>query len=769
MKKDRPTIGFFTCHLDNSYAFEVCKGVIYAAREADVNLVIFPGMFLNASYNDPVNAKYDYQYNSIFYYANSHTLDALIVSIGSIGSFLTVEDNKEFLDSFDIPILTLEIEVPGYPCLYTESRTGMREIVEHIIKGHNKKKIGFVSGRLENDDARERFNVYKEVLAENSIEYREDLVAYGNFSEYSEEIVDKLLNDNPDIEAIVFANDQMAKGGYKAITKRGLVVGKDILVTGFDNSIDSLTLFPPLTTVDTNSMDLGYNSIYEALHLLQTGTTTKNVLHSHYVPRQSCPADAVSEKDFLKDVNRSLSDLDSTTILEMFKSFFMKEHVDSFYSEKLYRCLNPFFLMFAEIAKGDVDKYSTDDVISALNKVYMDPIVHHYFSHIRLTNAISKLNECLKHLALDSSIKSRLSELFTTAVIQLSNNLGRSNIEILNEYKTNIWNSENITKDTLITKGNKTQCFRLILDKLNQSGFKSSYIYLYNDDPVKMLPDGSWETPKHLVFEAFSKYGKITTFDNSNLVTTDKLFMNEYTNDGTRSTLVITPIYTNDEQHGLFICEADLNTFPYIYSSCLQLGTALKFISLIDQQYSIQNRLASTMNEINIKNDMLNTLYISDELTRLLNRRGFFEMAESMLVNPYNSGVRCLIAFIDMNNLKQVNDIFGHKEGDFALRSIADTLKKSFPEDSLIARIGGDEFVSFSLDVDEDSAENIKKLLDSNSAKVNETVNKPYFIEFSYGFTEFICNTTVKLEEVMMKADEELYINKRYKRKNVCR
>ena len=103
------------------------------------------------------------------------------------------------------------------------------------------------------------------------------------------------------------------------------------------------------------------------------------------------------------------------------------------------------------------------------------------------------------------------------------------------------------------------------------------------------------------------------------------------------------------------------------------------------------------------------------------------------------------------------------------LAGIADTLKKSFPEDSLIARIGGDEFISFSLDVDEDSAENIKKLLDSNSAKVNETVNKPYFIEFSYGFTEFICNTTVKLEEVMMKADEELYVNKRYKRKNVCR
>ena len=86
LDKHRLNIGFLTCHLDNDYAFEICKGVEYAAEEADVNLTIFPGMYLNASYNDPINAKYDYQYNSIFYYANKKSLDALIISIGSIGN-----------------------------------------------------------------------------------------------------------------------------------------------------------------------------------------------------------------------------------------------------------------------------------------------------------------------------------------------------------------------------------------------------------------------------------------------------------------------------------------------------------------------------------------------------------------------------------------------------------------------------------------------------------------------------------------------------------
>ena len=58
MKKSnkRLNIGFFTCHLDNDYAYEVCKGVDYAAKELDVNLIVFPGMYMNASYNDPKNA-----------------------------------------------------------------------------------------------------------------------------------------------------------------------------------------------------------------------------------------------------------------------------------------------------------------------------------------------------------------------------------------------------------------------------------------------------------------------------------------------------------------------------------------------------------------------------------------------------------------------------------------------------------------------------------------------------------------------------------------
>lgn len=100
MSKKKYTIGLFICHLDNDYAYDICKGVDYAAKELDINLVIFPGMYINAAYNDPANAKYDYQYNSIFYYARPESIDALIVSIGTIGTFLNTADNLAFLNRF---------------------------------------------------------------------------------------------------------------------------------------------------------------------------------------------------------------------------------------------------------------------------------------------------------------------------------------------------------------------------------------------------------------------------------------------------------------------------------------------------------------------------------------------------------------------------------------------------------------------------------------------------------------------------------------------
>ena len=769
LEKNRLNIGFLTCHLDNDYAFEICKGVEYAAEEADVNLTIFPGMYLNASYNDPINAKYDYQYNSIFYYANKKSLDALIVSIGSIGSFLSVDDKKAFLDSFDVPVLTIEAEIPGYPFLYTEGVSGMRAVMEHIICDHKKTKIGFVSGRLENADALERFNIYKKALAKHSIPYEEKLVAYGNFSEYTEELVDELLDKNPDIEAIVFANDTMAIGGYKSIKKHGLTIGKDIIVTGYDNAPTSLALTPQLTTVDNNIMDLGYYAVYQAIELVKTGDTSKSLLHSKLIKRLSCGCNPAKDKKIIDEINSKLDTYNSEKLTNCFKDIFMSHYYDSFYSKQLFEILDPYFRLFTDFIFED-KKLSNDELRKITENVLNNNIIVYYFSHSKITYLIDLLLNFLMNLDLPAEKHEGLEEMFNTILSYLAFYISDEYITEVKQSKESVWQSMRMTRDALLTATDDERCYKLIADNLHQfSGFQSAYLYMYDDAPL-LLNDGMWSVPKYILLQAFCKDGKSKVLAAENrILPSYMIFNHKYTPNERRHTMVITPIFTNEVQHGLLLCETNLSNFNKIYTTSLQLGTSLKFITLMRQELAIQERLEQTMNEIRDKNDQLNALSITDELTGLYNRRGYFETVGHLLNNKTTIGNKGLVGYIDMDNLKQVNDRFGHKDGDFALTSIANTLRKSFPKGTIIARIGGDEFAIFVPDMNGITMKNIIDSLTYYQDRVNEVGRKPYYIEFSYGFKNLVCSENLDLEAEMLVADEELYKDKKNKRKDVIK
>lgn len=122
---------------------------------------------------------------------------------------------NSFLSHFDgIPILTLEEKLPGYPCIRTDNSRGMRDAIEHLIKEHKRKHICFVAGKDDNTDSNLRLKIYREVLSENGLSVEDRMIIHGDFAEYCQEETAQLLDVNPDADAIVFANDHMAIGGY---------------------------------------------------------------------------------------------------------------------------------------------------------------------------------------------------------------------------------------------------------------------------------------------------------------------------------------------------------------------------------------------------------------------------------------------------------------------------------------------------------------------------------------------------------------------------
>jgi diguanylate cyclase (GGDEF)-like protein len=163
--------------------------------------------------------------------------------------------------------------------------------------------------------------------------------------------------------------------------------------------------------------------------------------------------------------------------------------------------------------------------------------------------------------------------------------------------------------------------------------------------------------------------------------------------------------------------------------------------------------------------EALLALSLIDELTGLYNRRRFFVLTEQYLKLSVRTKKRLLLLFIDMDNLKWINDHYGHNEGDQALIDLANLLKKTFRESDVIARIGGDEFVVLSESADEND-EILMTRLYENIKDYNAKRSRRYNLSISVGATQFDPNYPVSIDELLSKADALMYAQKRRKSKN---
>jgi diguanylate cyclase (GGDEF)-like protein len=162
--------------------------------------------------------------------------------------------------------------------------------------------------------------------------------------------------------------------------------------------------------------------------------------------------------------------------------------------------------------------------------------------------------------------------------------------------------------------------------------------------------------------------------------------------------------------------------------------------------------------------EALLTLSLTDELTGLYNRRRFFVLTEQYLKVALRTKKRSSLLFIDMDNLKWINDHHGHNEGDQALIDLANILKKTFRESDIIARIGGDEFVVLLESTDEDGKILIPRLY-GNIEDYNAKRSCRYILSISMGTAHFDPEYPISIDELLAKADALMYAQKRRKRK----
>lgn len=771
------TIGVLMGNVHSPYTVQLLRGMAEAAKEEKVNVIYFLGThtsyLLSSMLGHDNEINYDYQFNTIYDYANLGQLDALIVSYGSLVIFLEERNRDLFLSHFkSIPYLLLEDEEKGDDknFMIADNYNEMYRLSEHLVRDHKYTRIVHVSGPKGNKDALERFEALKDACAKYGVTIPDDAIEYGDYSEYADEQVKRLLERYPDAQAIVCANDEMAYAGYRVCRDRGLRIGKDIAITGFDNNVRAEVLEPPITTVENRSFNMGYTAILNSLKLCRGERVGGTRVASKFKKRESCGCTTADQ--VITDNTAVLNDETGLrTLAEKITGDIIKSSMNSEIHEQCKLCVYELILQVKHLSETPEKAVAEEKISSIINivKQITSRRIGKYISLVSLNSEIVKLFACFAGCV--ERPEDRLELMTCLAAVQkkMQTHTALTKDNEITEFHRKSWYVQMIAREMTENIDDEVEFFLSAIKKLKLIGVKSSYIYLLDEARIHREGD-EWICPERLHLAAcHSGTDAISYNPKDRPVASGVRGFSRFLRSTGGHQLYAFILFSGERQYGLLLCEMNPEDSSVIYFTSLQIGTALRFLELRKVEVEIRSQLEESIQIINAKNEVLNFISEYDELTHLLNRRGFMERVMTVNQSPKYAGRKAVFVFADLDRLKEINDRFGHGEGDYAIKKSGETLKDSLHSESILGRIGGDEFVAMVMTEHYPSLEALKTEINSAFDAENAVSGKPYYIEMSLGYAEFICGQEHDLSAIIKKADDYLYSDKEKRRSSIAK
>ncbi len=764
----RRNIALFMGMLETEFSRSVYEGALLGAQEIDANLFVFPGGIINAEYADPDFALYRRQYNILYSYASAYSFDAIIMEYGTVLSLLSEAEKREFLKKMgDSPIILLAGEKEGYSSVCINNKAGLCEAVSHLIEKHHCKKIGFVSGPKTNQDAIERLQAYYATMKKFGLEVPEDWVAYGDFSEYCDDVVEEFIKHHQDMDAIVFANDQMAFVGYRVMEKYGLKPGKDILVTAYDDSPLVMLMEPHLASVKVDPKELAYRAVLEVPKVV-AGREIHTYVNSRFIARDSCGCEETQVVE--QAVSAMLQDMNEDFILQLADEMFEKYY--SIYANNLKKVnvrkvVEEYFDYYFHLLQADGLLVMKDEEFSCQYQKFIKTCQDGFIGLKEFLLIEQIMYQYMSRKMKRDEDKLRLLQQINAGRHEIISNIGNRRMVSIDKEKMFDPILASVASDMLVCSADEKKSYGTVISKLQKMDFASSCILVY-DDAMDMKAVQLFNIPRQFHVKAYHNCEEVHLYqENEKIINLSTVFEASYIPRDHRFDMLILPLFSNTIQHGIMLIESEIETFHYAVQIASQLSVSIDVLEIMKKQNEIKRELEKNLAKTVENNKLLDEMSRIDPLTGILNRRGFIDQVTTLITDSNNYGKKAIAIYADMDNLKIVNDEFGHDEGDYSLKVIANALSDSFLQTDVVARMGGDEFAAFALVEQDNFSEIIRKRIRSALAITNDNNDKPYYVNMSVGTEEFIIDKSTILEHVLTKADQNLYQEKKNKKKIV--
>lgn len=224
---------------------------------------------------------------------------------------------------------------------------------------------------------------------------------------------------------------------------------------------------------------------------------------------------------------------------------------------------------------------------------------------------------------------------------------------------------------------------------------------------------------------------------------------------------ILHPVFSGETAYGYLICKINKNKFADISIYLKILITAFSAAIEYTNRLMEAERLTNKYSELQEDNSALTKQSKTDELTGVLNRRGFYEFGQRTLDIIQEMEHAGIVFFADMDNLKKINDTFGHDAGDEAIKLLAEIFKSVFRNNDVIGRLGGDEFGIVAPGMIIEHVPLIRKKIDETCKKESKKRKLKYTLSVSVGYADLEKSSLLK--QLMSEADAMLYKEKRKK------
>lgn len=605
---------------------------------------------------------FDYQYWTSAEVLKAENIDGYIMLSGVFCTIIPQEEYCKLLKGFNQrPIVSASIcfnDVPNCSAVITDCKTSYSQIVDHLIKKHGCKRIGFLSANSTgSSEALDRFEAYKQALEEHNLPYDPSIVFDGAFDEHvARKIFQEKFHTFEDVnfDALISANDVMATGVLNVFTEIGVRVPEDVRIVGFDDSVFATLARPRLSTVNQNISNQGRacaRMLYETLE----GKDVPKAITSDLLPvfRQSCGCLSQDNISSYLDVNGNLC----------------KERNSN--SELLNLYMNETF---------EKKRY-----ISLLDLMRSSNTLRQFFFNIRSVIDIMMIDEIKICLYKDPYFMSRNDEYV-----------------IPNEAELAIY--ANVIGD----------------QKVFRPGERFDPHINICQAPSVPRPWGAY---------------------------------------------IIYPIYSGSANYGYILAKPRKKTF-FSYTVNFKIisayiAQAVEYTTSLLQNEQINNE----KNVLIQNNENLLKQTNTDELTQLLNRKGFLEIGQRTLDVMQEMEVAGIVFFGDIDGLKKINDNYGHAEGDRAIKLIAKILKSAFRQTDVVGRLSGDEFAIVANGMTYDYVEKMREKIDSLCIKTQKENKLPYNLGISLGATDLEYSS--HLSQLLSVADKSLYDIKKFRHNKI--